>query len=277
MTRLPTLFISHGSPTFAVEPGQTGPALARFAAQLPPLRAILVISPHWSTRAARVSTREQQEAWHDFGGFPAELYALRYAPAGAPWLAERVQALLGAAGLPVEGDARRPLDHGAWVPLMHMYPGAQVPVVELSLLPQVPPQQQWAIGRALTPLRDEGVLIIGSGSITHNLVELDWAHAGAPVTGWADAFRRWIGERLAAHDLDALFDYRRRAPQATRAHPTDEHLLPLFVALGAADDDGAQVTRLGDEVTHASLAMDTYAFGAPVAGSAAPALATARA
>ena len=262
MTRLPTLFVSHGSPMLAVEPGQTGPVLANFAHHLPPLRAILVVSPHWSTRGARVTTREQQEAWHDFGGFPAELYALRYGPVGAPWLAERVIDLLGQAGLPVEGDARRPLDHGAWVPLLHMYPGAQVPVVQLSLLPHLSPQKQWAIGRALAPLRDEGVLIIGSGSITHNLVELDWAHAGAPVTGWADAFRHWIGERLAEHDLPALFDYRARAPHAVRAHPTDEHLLPLFVALGAAGDDAA-VTRLGDEVTHASLAMDAYAFGMP--------------
>ncbi len=263
MTRLPTLFVSHGSPTFALEPGRTGPALARFAQGLPPLRAILVVSPHWSTRSARVTARERQEAWHDFGGFPPALYALRYAPPGAPWLAERVIALLGAAGVTVEPDARRPLDHGAWVPLMHMYPHADVPVVQLSLQPHLPPAQQWAIGHALSALRDEGVLVIGSGSITHNLGDLDWADPQAPVAPWAQAFRGWIGERLAARDLPALFDYRAQAPYAVHAHPTDEHLLPIFVALGAAGDDAAHARRLDDEVTHATLAMDAYEFGAP--------------
>lgn len=263
MTRFPTLFLSHGAPSFALAPGHTGPALAAFARSLPRPRAILVVSPHWSTRAARVTTRATQEAWHDFGGFADALYALQYSPPGAPWLAERAIALLALHGAAAEPDDQQPLDHGAWVPLLHMFPAADVPVVQLSLQPQLPPARQIALGRALQALREEGVLVIGSGSITHNLRELEWAHPDTRVPAWVDAFRGWILDRLAARDTMALADYRALAPQARRAHPTDEHLLPLFIALGAAGEDAGAVRRLSDEATHGSLAMDAYAFGAP--------------
>lgn len=261
MTRLPTLFVSHGAPTFALAPGRTGPALAHLARSMTRPVAILVVSPHWSTPAPRVTTRAHQQAWHDFGGFPAPLYALQYSPPGAPAVAERVIALLADRGIAAQTDARQPLDHGAWVPLLHLYPEADVPVIQVSLQPQQPPAAQLALGRALAPLRDEGVLIIGSGAITHNLGQLDWAHADAPAFAWAEEFRGWIAGRLLAGDVDALTAWRRLAPHAVRAHPTDEHLLPLFVAIGAAADDAAHASRLSDEIVHASLAMDAYVFG----------------
>lgn len=261
MTRLPTLFVSHGAPTFALAPGRTGPALAEWARSIARPAAILVVSPHWSTPSPRVTTRARQQAWHDFGGFPAPLYALQYAPPGAPEVAERVVAQLTAQGIAVAGDARQPLDHGAWVPLLHLYPEADIPVVQLSLQPQWSPAAQLALGRALARLRDAGVLIIGSGAITHNLGELDWHRVDAPVAGWAEEFRGWLHGRVLAHDLDALLAWRRLAPHAARAHPTDEHLLPLFVAIGAAADDARHAQRLSDEILHASLAMDAYVFG----------------
>ena len=259
--RLPAVFVSHGSPTFALEPGAAGAALAKLAATMPRPRAVLVISAHWLTRSPAVTLREHQEAWHDFGGFPPALYALRYSPMGAPWLAQRIASLLKDVSLSLAGDLQRPLDHGAWVPLRHLYPDADVPVMQLSLMPEASPAEQIALGRALAPLRDEGVLILASGAITHNLRDLDWAHAHAPTALWADAFRRWMVDHLQARDTAAIEAYRALAPHAVRAHPTDEHLLPVFVAYGAGLADAAPMRCLADEVRHATLAMDIYAFG----------------
>jgi 4,5-DOPA dioxygenase extradiol len=268
MNVFPTLFVSHGSPMLALQPGSTGPALQAWAGQYIGTQApsaILVISPHWSTTEPRVSTAQQQKAWPDFGGFPPELYTLQYSPPGAPALAQRVLALLQAAGVPAQGDAQRPLDHGAWVPLRYLRPAADLPVVQLSLQPQLSPAKQFAIGRLLAPLRDEGVLIIGSGSYTHNLYELDGGVQGrvdeTPSAAWVDEFRTWLDARIQAGDLAALDAYRKLAPHAQRAHPTDEHLLPLFVAWGAAGE-GAKAHRFNQVVTHGTLAMDAYTFSA---------------
>ena len=253
---LPSLFISHGSPMLALEPGASGPALARLAAELPRPRAILVVSAHWESQGLRVTGATAPETWHDFRGFPAQLYTLRYPAPGQPQLAAQIVEQLNAAGLPARVDAERPLDHGAWVPLSLMYPQADIPVLQLSLPRSQGPALQSRIGQALRSLREQDVLLIGSGSITHNLGELDW-HAGPEVIEpWAQAFRDWMAAKLAEDDEAALHDYRRLAPQAARNHPTDEHLLPLFFARGA----GGKFRIEHSGFTHGALGMDIYSF-----------------
>ncbi|AZC52151.1 DODA-type extradiol aromatic ring-opening family dioxygenase [Pseudomonas chlororaphis] len=254
---LPSLFISHGSPMLALEPGASGPALARLAAELPRPKAIVVVSAHWESQDLRVSSNPQPQTWHDFGGFPAALFAVQYPAPGQPELAEQVAQLLRADGLPAQLDDQRPFDHGVWVPLSLMYPQADIPVVQVSLPSRMGPALQTQVGRALSSLRQQGVLLIGSGSITHNLRELDW-HAGPEsVEPWARAFRDWIIEKLAANDEAALHDYRRQAPNAVRSHPSDEHLLPLYFARGAGGD--FSITHQG--FTMGALGMDIYRFG----------------
>ena len=253
---LPSLFISHGSPMLALEPGASGPALARLAAQLPRPRAIVVMSAHWETTELRVTSNPHPPTWHDFGGFPAALYAVQYPAPGDPQLAEQVRQRLNEAGLPTTLDAKRPFDHGAWVPLSLMYPAADIPVVQVSLPSQHGPAYQQQVGQALAALREEGVLLIGSGSITHNLRELDW-HAGPEsVEPWALAFRDWMIDKLAAGDTPALHDYRRQAPFAVRNHPSDEHLLPLYFARGA----GERFAIEHQGFTLGALGMDIYRF-----------------
>jgi len=288
MSTLPAIYVSHGSPMLAIDPGPTGAAFdalgERLRARQP--KAVLVISAHWIYSTLVVGTRTRQEAWHDFGGFPRELYALRYDAPGAPDVAARVKALVEAAG--VEGvcyvaeDADRPLDHGAWMPMRHFFPDADLPVLQLALNPYLSPATQIEIGRALAPLRDEGVIVIGSGSFTHNLQEVFGggrkAQHGPETEPYVDAFRDWmkdaLDEALATGDTSRIAGYRDNAPFARRAHPTDEHLLPFFVALGAAlgpaskADGQAQVDRIADEVTYGVLAMDTFVFEGQGAGSA---------
>ncbi|AWP79398.1 aromatic ring-opening dioxygenase, catalytic subunit LigB [Bordetella bronchiseptica MBORD678] len=257
--RLPTLFVSHGSPMLAVEPGRTGPALAAWSDGLPERpRAVLVVSPHWMGQGLAVSTRDRQVAWHDFGGFPADLYQLQYPAEGSPRLAQQVVDVLAHAGIQAGNDARRPLDHGAWVPLRYLYPHADLPVVQLSLDMERDARGQYALGQALAPLRDDGVLVIGSGSLTHNLRDVRMPH-GAPPADYVAPFQQWYAEHLAAGDVEALLDWQARAPGAARAHPHDDHLMPLYVALGAG---GMPARRLNDEVAYGALAMDAYQFGA---------------
>jgi len=255
--RWPALFISHGSPMMAVEPGRTGAALAAWSRRQGRAPAgLLVVSPHWMGHGLAVSTRDRQVAWHDFGGFPAELYQLQYAAPGSPALAARVQQVLAAAGIQAANDPQRPLDHGAWVPLRYLYPDAGVPVVQLSLDAGRDARAQYALGQALAPLRDEDILVIGSGSLTHNLRDVRMPH-DAPPADYVPAFQDWFAQRTAAGDVDALLDWQARAPGAARAHPHDDHLMPFYVALGAG---GAARTRLNDEIAYAALAMDAYAF-----------------
>lgn len=254
---LPSLFISHGSPMLALEPGASGPALARLAASLPRPKAIVLVSAHWESRELLVASSPAPETWHDFGGFPAALFAVQYPAPGDPALAAQVADRLSAAGLPARLDPQRPFDHGAWVPLSLMYPAADIPVVQVSLPSQGGPALQHAVGQALAGLRGDGILLIGSGSITHNLRELDW-HAGPEsITPWARAFRDWMVERLQAADEPALFDYRSQAPHAQRNHPSDEHLLPLYFARGA----GGEFALEHQGFTLGALGMDIYRFG----------------
>ena len=251
----PVLFVSHGAPTFALEPGRLGPQLAAVGASLPPLRAVLVLSPHWQTRALRVMAHPAPATVHDFGGFPAPLYQLRYPAPGAPEIATEVLQQLQAAGLAADRDTERGRDHGAWVPLLHLLPAASLPVLQLSMPVSLDAAGAWQLGRALAPLRERGILLLGSGSLTHNLHEVRFhARDGAD---YAEQFRRWIAEALARRDDDALRDYRQRAPAAARAHPTEEHFLPLLFAAGASTADD-QLTRLDGGIEHGVLAMDSY-------------------
>ncbi|AIZ32158.1 MULTISPECIES: DODA-type extradiol aromatic ring-opening family dioxygenase [Pseudomonas] len=253
---LPSLFISHGSPMLALEPGASGPALAGLAAGLPRPKAIVVVSAHWESRELMLTSAARPETWHDFRGFPAALYAVQYPAPGAPDLARQIVDQLGQAGLIAHLDAHRPFDHGAWVPLSLMYPEADIPLLQLSLPSHRPPALHVQIGRALAGLRDQGVLLVGSGSITHNLGELDWQAGPEVIEPWARSFRDWIVQRLVDGDTAALQDYRQQAPFAVRNHPSDEHLLPLFFAMGAGQHFG--IVHQG--FTLGALGMDIYRF-----------------
>jgi 4,5-DOPA dioxygenase extradiol len=226
--RMPVLAIGHGSPVLAIDAARGAP-LREWGRSLPQPGAILVVSAHWEAAPALLGATARLPLIYDFGGFPRALYEVQYPAPGAPALAERVRELLGGR---VEQDPARGLDHGVWTPLVHLYPQAAVPVLQLSLPAALGARAIFELGRRLAPLRDEGVLLIGSGNITHNLRER--LAEGAPALDWALAFDTWVEASLLARDVDALLDYERRAPELRRNHPSEEHWLPLFVALGAA-------------------------------------------
>jgi len=256
----PALFVPHGAPTFALRPGAAGAALARHAAQVPRPRAIVVVSAHWETAVPTVGTAPRFDTIHDFSGFPPELYALRYPATGCPEAAQELTTALADAGLPVAVDPARGLDHGAWVPLRLMFPDADVPVVPLSIQPHAGPAHALRVGRALAVLRERGFLVLSSGNLTHNLRDyFVAAQDGGRTPDYVREFADWIWDRLAARDLDALVGYRSTAPWAARAHPTEEHLLPLYVALGAAGTD-FRAERIHAGIDDYVLAMDAYAF-----------------
>jgi 4,5-DOPA dioxygenase extradiol len=306
---LPALFISHGAPLFAIEAGASGPALTRLGQQLKAqagarLRGVVIMSPHWMARSPAVMSNPAPATWHDFGGFPPALYELDYpapgapgnrvrrAPAtwhdfggfppalyeldypapGAPELAAEVGALLREHGIATEADAKRPFDHGAWVPLMHLFPDADVPVVQIALPAGWGPEQVYAMGQALQPLRERGVLLVGTGSMTHNLAEFFGGQREAAP--YVVEFSRWVESAIQRGDLAALFDYQQQAPNARRAHPGDDHFLPLFFALGAggfgAGGEAVEAGYVTREVMYGILAMDSFALPA-----LAPATATA--
>jgi 4,5-DOPA dioxygenase extradiol len=253
--RLPSVFVSHGAPTLALDPGATGAFLRQLGETLPRPGAVLSISAHWGTAEPQVGAAAQPATIHDFSGFPQALYEIRYPAPGAPALGERVRELLGADGIAVAADPARGLDHGAWVPLRLIYPAADVPVVQLSVQPARDASWHHRLGAALRPLREEGVLILASGSAVHNLAELDWT-TGAPAD-WAVAFDEWLAADIAAGGTADLLDWQKAAPQARRAHPSPEHLLPLFVALGAGGPSGERIHR---GFTYGSLSMAAYRF-----------------
>ena len=250
---LPSVFVSHGSPTLPFDDVPARDFLRGLGAKLGRPKAILVASAHWETPAPALNAAPRNATIHDFAGFPKPLYELRYDAPGAPALAKRAASLLAGAGLKTSIDAERGLDHGAWVPLMLMYPAADIPVLQLSVRSGA--AHHIALGRALATLRAEGVLILGSGGFVHNLGAIDWN--GGPEPEWARAFAAWTHQHLLARDQTALADYRMRAPYAAQAHPTEEHFMPLFVAYGAG---GETALRLHSSVTLGSLRMDAYSF-----------------
>lgn len=260
---LPTLFISHGAPTLLLSDAPAKGFMAGVPAELPERpRAIVMVSAHWETRSPMVTAPGALATIHDFGGFPRALYEMRYPANGDTAWTERVLEVLSVAGFPAGVDPRRGLDHGAWVPLMLMYPEANVPVIQLSVQYAQGVAHHLALGRALAPLREEGVLIVGSGSFTHDLSSFS-AHRGFEDYAepeWVTSFADWFDAALVSSRIDDLVGYRDLAPNARRNHSTEEHLMPLFVALGAAGE-GAHSKRLHASTTHAVLRMDAYAFG----------------
>lgn len=249
--RMPTLFLSHGAPTLALAKTPASDFLRSLAARLPKPKAILVVSAHWEE--ARPIIGLGLETIHDFYGFPQALYDMRYPAPAARDVAERLLTLLQTSGATL--DPVRGRDHGVWVPLMLAWPHADVPVVQLSLIGGGAPQAHYDVGRALAPLRDEGVLIVGSGSATHNLR----ARPTPQPAEWATGFVAWLDATLDARDDDILLDWRRSAPYADINHPTAEHFDPIFVARGAAA--GEPGTRLHASYEFGSLSMNAYAFG----------------
>jgi 4,5-DOPA dioxygenase extradiol len=265
---LPSLFVSHGSPMIALEPGAAGHFMQALGRMLDATfgrpRAIVAISAHTAARVPVLLAAPRHEAVYDFGNFDPKLFTLRYDAAGAPALAEQVSALVRAAGLRIESVPEGGLDHGIWTALRYLYPAADVPVLPLAFVPNAGPAEQFALGSALAPLAADDVLVLGTGSITHNLRRA-FARGlrgprDLPEIPESTAFRQWFAQRSAARDWPALFDYRAQAPHAVDMHPTDEHLLPWYVAAGAGGRELAPV-RLHESVELGCIGMDAYAFG----------------
>ena len=257
---LPTLFVSHGSPMLAIEDSPARRFLLQLGKTLPRPKAIIVASAHWeSMGGVAVSLASHPETIHDFGGLPESLFEIQYPAQGAPDTAARAVQLLEHAGFAVKQSAGRGLDHGAWVPLSLMYPDADLPTAQVSLRRGASPAEHERMGRALRQLRGEDVLIIGSGSLTHNLYAYRGASIDAEVPSWVSDFSEWMHTRLRTNQRESLLDYRAQAPFALRNHPTEEHLLPLFVAMGAAGD-APRAQRLHASYEYGVLAMDMYAL-----------------
>jgi 4,5-DOPA dioxygenase extradiol len=251
--RFSSLFISHGAPTLPISTLPARAFLEQLGRELARPRAIVVVSPHWMTKERAVKSPPSFSTWHDYYGFPEELYGLEYDAPGDRALRERVREMLGAAGVAAAASDDLRLDHGVWVPLLLMYPEVDVPVVQVSATWDTP-RDYYALGKALAPLAADGVLLVGSGGFVHNLREIEFDSATVP--DWAREFGDWADAQVRAGDWEALFDYRVRGPQAERAHPTEDHWLPLFFAGGA----GGAATRLHDSFSHGGLSMATYGF-----------------
>jgi 4,5-DOPA dioxygenase extradiol len=262
LSTMPVVFVSHGAPTLSIEDGPARTFLLGLGPRLPRPRAILCISAHWESANPEVTGALRPETIHDFFGFPEALYQLRYGAPGSPELAARTLGLLLEAGIEGVVDSRRGIDHGAWVPLRLAYPEAQIPVVQLSVQPRLDARHHLALGRALRPLREEGVLILGSGGPTHNLRDFAGQRADTPPYDYAREFDDWLHDVLLNGRETDLADYRERGPQARRNHPTAEHFLPLCVAVGAvAERDVPRALYRGIE--YGMLSMAAYGWFRP--------------
>ncbi len=259
----PLLFISHGAPTFALHPGALGARLKLIGQEATfreTTKALVVVSPHWQSRGFQVMSGAHPATLHDFGGFPDALYQLQYPAPGSPSLAGHIAALMTAAGLPAKLDEERPFDHGAWVPLLHLAPEADIPVVQVSMPINLDAASAMQLGAVLAPLRQQGIVLIGSGSMTHNLRDIAW-HATAPEP-YAQEFVAWVRSAVLANQVTDLANYRERAPHAVRAHPTDEHFLPLLMAIGA--NRLAQAPQILDtSIDLGVLSMESYGWDLP--------------
>lgn len=254
---MPALFMGHGSPLLAFEDNVFTRTMARLGAELPRPRAIVCISAHWYTRGTGVTAMEAPRTIHDFYGFPEELYGYHYRAKGDPQLARRVAELL--APTDVAQDEQWGLDHGAWTVLKHMYPQQDIPVVQLSIDGTRDNQWHYDASQRLAPLRDEGVLLLGSGNVVHNLGVLN-RHADAPPMPWASGFEQWVREALERRDHDALIHYERFGDGARMAVPTLDHYLPLLYIAGASQPDEA-VSLPAAAISMASISMLSVQFG----------------
>ncbi|MDI3327915.1 MAG: class III extradiol ring-cleavage dioxygenase [Alicyclobacillaceae bacterium] len=257
---IPSYFIAHGAPTLAVEDNAYTRFLQNLPTRFPRPRAVFIFTAHWESPVQLVGAPERFGMIYDFGGFPEELYRIVYPAQGAPEAAEEARSLLERAGIPARIDRARGLDHGAWVVLRLLFPQADVPVVALSVNPALPPEEQYAIGRALAPLRRDA-LILGSGGTVHNLWSLDWGQGtDGPAADWAVDFDDWLQRQLEEWNTEALFRYESEAPYARRAVPRNEHFIPLLLAMGAADDDRL-ARRLFQTYQYGSLSLACWEFG----------------
>lgn len=252
LAKLPALFISHGAPTLAIEQSATTSALARIGQNLPKPRAIIIMSAHWQSTKLEISSNPQPKTWHDFSGFSPELYELQYPAVGQPALAESLAHQLTARGITCSINPMRACDHGVWAPLRHLYPQADVPIVQISLPQHYDSIACYQLGAQLARLREEQILVIGSGSITHNLQALRWQADSTDQT--AKDFKLWLLQHIKA-DIPTALDWQ-QYPDYKDIHPSDEHLLPLFFALGA----GQRVSVVHQSMAHHSLGMDIYRF-----------------
>ncbi len=260
--RMPSIFLSHGAPSLVIDQGAAHRFLVGLAGEIPAPREILVVSAHWETASRAVSSAGQPDTIHDFGGFAPELYRITYPAPGAPGLARRTAELLEAAGLDVSTTPDRGLDHSAWVPLKLAFPEAKIPVTQLSIQPAEGPRHHYRVGEALGPLRDEGVLVMVSGAVTHNLRAFfkgGFGHDADPPD-WVSSFSVWLAAAAREGRWEDILAYRERAPFGRKNHPTEDHILPLFVALGAASN-GHRARRLHASYSYGVLAMDIYAMG----------------
>lgn len=259
MGRLPSVFLAHGAPLSALGGDEHAAALRKFGESVANPKAILIVSAHWQvSRPLRITSWEHAPLIYDFGGFPDELYRITYPAPGSPLLAARIARILQAEGQEVRPAPDRGLDHGAWVPLRLAWPEATIPVLQLSL-PFVDPQDLFQIGRALRPLRDDGIVVVGSGGIVHNLRKAKIQDKNATVDDWAAEFDAWVAERVRDRKLDELLAYRNAAPHARNSVPTPEHFDPLFIALGAAYQD-EPVETIFEGFQYGNLSMRSFAF-----------------
>lgn len=252
LAKLPALFVSHGAPTLAIEQSSTTSALARIGQNLPKPRAIVIMSAHWQSAKLEISSNPQPKTWHDFSGFAPELYELQYPAAGQPALAETLAHQLTTRGITCRVNPMRACDHGVWAPLKHLYPQADVPIVQISLPQHYDSIACYQLGAQLEQLRHEQILIIGSGNITHNLQALRWQ--ADSIDQAAKSFKQWLLQQLKT-DIPSALDWQ-QYPDYKNIHPSDEHLLPLFFALGA----GQRVSVVHQSMAHHSLGMDIYRF-----------------
>jgi len=249
--RLPTIFVSHGAPSMIIEDCPTRDFLRQLGKEIGRPKAVVSVSAHWTTAEPRVIMNPQPPTIYDFYGFPEELYSLTYPAPGDPVLAERVLTLLNSKGIAGEKDMSRCFDHGAWAPLMLMYPEADIPVIQLSVQPHQGPEYHVALGNALQPLRDEGVLILASGSVTHNLNDYFGRSINSPPPEYVREFAEWLKKSVTEGATAELLDYANKGPYAVKNHPTPEHFLPLFVAMAGAEKG----TVLHDDYTYGVISM----------------------
>ena len=256
-TRAPVMFIGHGSPIFATESGKLGEQLREFSSNFADVEAVLIVSPHWLTRGIEITAKDSLETIHDFSGFPRELYKLQYGAPGSGILAQIIQTELATAGFNANLNHSRGRDHGAWVPMMHLLPDEKLPVLQLSLDVNLNAEELIRLGETLRALREQGIAVIASGSLTHNLYEIQ--HLDAKPAEYVERFTRWVREQIKTRELQALSTPHLLTDEFSRAHPTTEHYLPLLIALGASDASD-QLSVLDGGIQHGVISMESYGW-----------------